>query len=163
MSVLLTRIAGALNNLPAGRRIDRAETTGTRLFNLFNSARMKRTTYFFLSLLLAVGGCSTDLLDIEESNAVVDNTSGTGNAGDTSSDVKTPESDDSATDSATSVTDDAEDNITGTDFDRTIAIVFGGTQATVTGDEHSIVTVSGNDGTQGNVRRAISDAGYKVM
>jgi len=111
---------------------------------------MKRTTYFFLSLLLAVGGCSTDLLDIEESNAVVDNTSGTGNAGDTSSDVNSSDSVDSATDSATSVTDDAEDNITGTDFDRTIAIVFGGTQATVTGDEHSIVTVSGNDVTVNN-------------
>lgn len=29
--------------------------------------------------------------------------------------------------------------------------------------ENKEVTVSGNDGTQENVRRAISDAGYKVM
>ena len=29
--------------------------------------------------------------------------------------------------------------------------------------ESKEVTVSGNDGTQENVRRAISDAGYKVM
>ncbi len=29
--------------------------------------------------------------------------------------------------------------------------------------ESKEVTVSGNDGTQGNVRQAISDAGYKVM
>lgn len=29
--------------------------------------------------------------------------------------------------------------------------------------ESKEVTVSGNDGTQGNVRWAISDAGYKVM
>lgn len=29
--------------------------------------------------------------------------------------------------------------------------------------ESKEVTVSGNNGTQGNVRRAISDAGYKVM
>lgn len=29
--------------------------------------------------------------------------------------------------------------------------------------ENKEVTVSGNDGTQGNVRCAISDAGYKVM
>ena len=29
--------------------------------------------------------------------------------------------------------------------------------------ESKEVTVSGNDVTQGNVRRAISDAGYKVM
>lgn len=29
--------------------------------------------------------------------------------------------------------------------------------------ENKEVTVSGNDGTQGNVRRAIGDAGYKVM
>lgn len=29
--------------------------------------------------------------------------------------------------------------------------------------ESKEVTVSGNDGTQENVRRAISDAGYKIM
>ena len=40
--------------------------------------------------------------------------------------------------------DPSDDNIAGTTFDRIISIVFGGSQATVTGDENGIVTVSGS-------------------
>lgn len=38
-----------------------------------------------------------------------------------------------------------EDDVAGTTFDRTIAISFGGSEASVSGDAHGIVSVSGND------------------
>ncbi len=46
--------------------------------------------------------------------------------------------------------DPSDDNIAGTTFDRIISIVFGGSQATVTGDANGIVTVSGNHVTVNN-------------
>ncbi|MBR3449394.1 MAG: hypothetical protein IKH24_00970, partial [Bacteroidales bacterium] len=46
--------------------------------------------------------------------------------------------------------DTSDDNIAGTTFDRIISIVFGGSQATVTGDENGIVSVSGNHVTVNN-------------
>ena len=48
--------------------------------------------------------------------------------------------------------DTSDDNIAGTTFDRIISIVFGGSQATVTGDENGIVSVSGNHVTVNNIR-----------
>jgi hypothetical protein len=49
--------------------------------------------------------------------------------------------------------DTSDDNIAGTTFDRIISIVFGGSQATVTGDENGIVTVSGNHVTVNNTTK----------
>ena len=49
--------------------------------------------------------------------------------------------------------DTSDDNIVNTTFDRVISIVFGGTQATVTGDEKGIVTVSGNRVTVNNTTK----------
>ena len=48
------------------------------------------------------------------------------------------------------VLEDEDDNITNTNFARTISIVFGASGATVSGDENGIVTVSGNDVTVNN-------------
>lgn len=49
--------------------------------------------------------------------------------------------------------DTSDDNIAGTTFDRIISIVFGGSQATVTGDENGIVTVDGNHVTVNNTTK----------
>ena len=49
--------------------------------------------------------------------------------------------------------DTSDDNIANTTFDRVISIVFGGSQATVTGDENGIVTVSGNRVTVNNTTK----------
>ena len=49
--------------------------------------------------------------------------------------------------------DTSDDNIVNTTFDRVISIVFGGSQATVTGDENGIVTVSGNRVTVNNTTK----------
>lgn len=46
--------------------------------------------------------------------------------------------------------DTSDDNIAATTFDRVICIVFGGNQATVTGDANGIVTVNGNHVTVNN-------------
>ena len=50
-------------------------------------------------------------------------------------------------------TDTSDDNIANTTFDRVISIVFGGSQATVTGDEKGIVTVNGNRVTVNNTTK----------
>ena len=50
-------------------------------------------------------------------------------------------------------TDTSDDNIANTTFDRVISIVFGGSQATVTGDEKGIVTVDGNRVTVNNTTK----------
>lgn len=49
--------------------------------------------------------------------------------------------------------DTSDDNIVNTTFDRVISIVYGGSQATVTGDEKGIVTVSGNHVTVNNTTK----------
>ena len=49
--------------------------------------------------------------------------------------------------------DTSDDNIANTTFDRVISIVFGGSQATVTGDEKGIVTVNGNHVTVNNTTK----------
>ena len=49
--------------------------------------------------------------------------------------------------------DTSDDNIVNTTFDRVISIVFGGSQATVTGDEKGIVTVDGNHVTVNNTTK----------
>ena len=49
--------------------------------------------------------------------------------------------------------DISDDNIVNTTFDRVISIVFGGSQATVTGDENGIVTVDGNHVTVNNTTK----------
>ena len=50
-------------------------------------------------------------------------------------------------------TDTSDDNIVNTTFDRVISIVFGGSRATVTGDEKGIVTVDGNHVTVNNTTK----------
>ena len=50
-------------------------------------------------------------------------------------------------------TDSSDDNIVNTTFDRVISIVFGGSQATVTGDEKGIVKVDGNHVTVNNTTK----------
>ena len=49
--------------------------------------------------------------------------------------------------------DTSDDNIVNTTFDRVISIVFGGSQATVTGDDKGIVTVDGNHVTVNNTTK----------
>ena len=49
--------------------------------------------------------------------------------------------------------DTSDDNIANTSFDRVISIVFGGSQATVSGDENGIVTISGNHVTVNNTTK----------
>ena len=49
--------------------------------------------------------------------------------------------------------DTSDDNIINTTFDRVISIVFGGSQATVTGDDKGIVTVDGNHVTVNNTTK----------
>ena len=49
--------------------------------------------------------------------------------------------------------DTSDDNIANTTFDRVISIVFGGSAATVTGDDKGIVTVSGNRVTVNNTTK----------
>lgn len=50
-------------------------------------------------------------------------------------------------------TDTSDDNIVNTTFDRIISIVYGGSQATVTGDKNGIVTVDGNHVTVNNTTK----------
>lgn len=47
-------------------------------------------------------------------------------------------------------TEDSEDNVANTEFDRTIYITYSTAEATVSGDENGIVTVTGNDVTVNN-------------
>ena len=49
--------------------------------------------------------------------------------------------------------DTSDDNIANTSFDRVISIVFGGSQATVSGDENGIVSVDGNHVTVKNTTK----------
>ena len=51
---------------------------------------------------------------------------------------------------ASSDTDDSDDNVANTEFDRTITITYSSSGASVTGDANGIVTVSGNDVTADN-------------
>ncbi|MBR5100046.1 MAG: carbohydrate-binding domain-containing protein [Bacteroidales bacterium] len=53
-------------------------------------------------------------------------------------------------DFVTETDEDDEDDVTATTFDRTIAISFGGEQASVSGDVHGIVSVNGNYVTVNN-------------
>ena len=47
-------------------------------------------------------------------------------------------------------TEDSEDNVSNTEFDRTIYIAYSSAGATVSGDENGIVTINGNDVTVNN-------------
>lgn len=97
---------------------------------------MKKLVYLILIMAVAACGCSSDIISIEYPT-----NNGTVNTGDTD------DSDDSSTSSGTdtgSSTDKDSDEISGTTFAKTITVTFGGSTASVTGDDSGFATVSGN-------------------
>ena len=100
---------------------------------------MKKGTFALVLLLLGCGACSPDsLVNAFETEPQNWNSTGTGSSDTT---TVTPVFDDTVL---------AGDSISGTNFDRTIRIVFADEGAQVTGDVNNIVSVNGNHVTVNN-------------
>ena len=97
---------------------------------------MFRARYFILPVAMIAAGCMGDKI-----TPYINDGSQTGDEGDTQT-IITEEGRDDA--------EEGEDDISATNFDRTITITWSSTGATVTGDENKIAAVSGGNVTIDN-------------
>ena len=128
--------------VPSGRKID--GISGCFVFGkvfentafktcIQNLIAMKKALYFLLAAGMVVAGCSRE--DLFSWTTDSDNPATSGVEGSTTA----------------TVTEDGDDNIAKTTFDRTISIVFSDSgNATVEGDANGIVKINGNSVTANN-------------